>query len=282
MAIRTGCEVVQRIKVVVAEALGRRVKDLVRGRHCYRCTCDERSSACDGDYTVFGDQLVQAEAAKGAEKAKGVLRQEVGRNITVRLTLTWGIRGGTRSRWWPDLEELLRDAKNATPEVAGPRGQRKARRRRRPLQERHPQDVEPTRRIDEEDLDLIDEDDVTRTATVVQQQSQNQPKKWPAPLGPAIPCAVFSCGSSAVASAAVQLHIHDRPSGGPRVRAARRRGVQGAPRAEVDVGREAGGQHHRLFARVRVDSEDPLAERRGNVQAPLSARASPVGDMMPP
>ena len=79
----------QRIKVVVAEALGRRVKDPrleVVTVTDSRVTNDLQHATVY--YTVFGDEVAQADAAKGLEKAKGVLRQEVGRNITVRLTPT--------------------------------------------------------------------------------------------------------------------------------------------------------------------------------------------------
>ena len=82
-------ELAQRIKVVVAEALGRRVKDpRLEGVTVTDARVTNDLQHATVYYTVFGDEAAQADAAKGLEKAKGVLRQEVGRNITVRLTPT--------------------------------------------------------------------------------------------------------------------------------------------------------------------------------------------------
>ena len=88
----------QRIKVVVAEALGRKVKDpRLEGITVTDARVTNDLQHATVYYTVFGDQAVQADAAKGLEKAKGVLRQEVGRNITARLTPTLEFVAW----WWP-------------------------------------------------------------------------------------------------------------------------------------------------------------------------------------
>ena len=69
----------QRIKVVVAEALGRRVKDpRLEGVTVTDARVTNDLQHATVYYTVFGDEVAQADAAKGLEKAKGVLRQEVG------------------------------------------------------------------------------------------------------------------------------------------------------------------------------------------------------------
>ena len=112
-------------------------------------------------YTVFGDQLVQAEAAKGLEKAKGVLRQEVGRNITVRLTPTLEFVADQIPVNASNLEELLRAAKKRDAEVAALAASAKHAGDADPYKSDTPQDVELDEDdFDEEDLDLIDEDDV--------------------------------------------------------------------------------------------------------------------------
>lgn len=109
----------QRIKVVVAEALGRRVKDprvepiTVTDA---RVTNDLQHATIY--YTVFGDEIAHADAARALEKAKGVLRQEVGRNITVRLTPTLEFVADQIPVNASNLEELLREAKRRDAEVA--------------------------------------------------------------------------------------------------------------------------------------------------------------------
>ena len=78
-----------RIKVVVAEALDRRVKDPRLG---FITITDARVT---GDlqhatvfYTVYGDEESRAGTAAALESARGVLRSEVGRRTGIRLTPT--------------------------------------------------------------------------------------------------------------------------------------------------------------------------------------------------
>ena len=108
-----------RIKVVVAQALERRVKDPRLGFVTItdaRVTNDLQHATVY--YTVFGNDEEQDGTRKALESAKGVLRAEVGRNITARLTPTL--------EFVPDeipvnaslLEELLRAAKAKDAEVA--------------------------------------------------------------------------------------------------------------------------------------------------------------------
>jgi ribosome-binding factor A len=109
----------QRIKVVVAEALSRRVKDpRLEGITVTDARVTNDLQHATIYYTVFGDQLVQSEAVKGLEKAKGVLRQEVGRNITARLTPTLEFVADQIPVQASNLEELLREAKKRDAEVA--------------------------------------------------------------------------------------------------------------------------------------------------------------------
>ncbi|GAC1596761.1 MAG: hypothetical protein NVS3B6_03610 [Pseudarthrobacter sp.] len=109
----------QRIKVVVAEALGRKVKDpRLEGITVTDARVTNDLQHATIYYTVFGDQAVQSDAAKGLEKAKGVLRQEVGRNVTVRLTPTLEFVADQIPVVASNLEELLREAKKRDAEVA--------------------------------------------------------------------------------------------------------------------------------------------------------------------
>lgn len=109
----------QRIKVVVAEALGRKVKDpRLEGITVTDARVTNDLQHATIYYTVFGDQAVQADAAKGLEKAKGVLRQEVGRNITARLTPTLEFVADRIPEVASNLEELLKAARQRDAEVA--------------------------------------------------------------------------------------------------------------------------------------------------------------------
>jgi ribosome-binding factor A len=109
----------QRIKVVVAEALRKRAKDprleTVTVTDA-RVTNDLQHATVY--YTVFGDEVAQAEASAGLEKARGVLRQEVGRNVTVRLTPTLEFVPDEVPVNASHLEELLKVAKARDAEVA--------------------------------------------------------------------------------------------------------------------------------------------------------------------
>ncbi|MFD1213578.1 30S ribosome-binding factor RbfA [Arthrobacter sp. GCM10027362] len=109
----------QRIKVVVAQALGKRVKDPRVDAITItdaRVTNDLQHATVY--YTVFGDDQAQQGARAALEKAKGVLRSEVGRNITVRLTPTLEFVPDEIPVNADHLEELLRKAKARDAEVA--------------------------------------------------------------------------------------------------------------------------------------------------------------------
>lgn len=78
-----------RIKVVVAETLERRVKDPRLGFVTItdvRVTPDLREATVF--YTVLGDDAARAETAAALESAKGIVRAEVGRQTQVRFTPT--------------------------------------------------------------------------------------------------------------------------------------------------------------------------------------------------
>lgn len=76
-----------RIRVVVAETLQRRIKDPRLGYVTItdtRVTGDLREATVF--YTVYGDEQERADSAAALESAKGVLRSEVGRQTGVRYT----------------------------------------------------------------------------------------------------------------------------------------------------------------------------------------------------
>ncbi|MEC4020594.1 30S ribosome-binding factor RbfA [Streptomyces sp. H27-D2] len=78
-----------RIQVVVAETLDRRIKDPRLGFVTItdtRITGDLRDATVF--YTVFGDDEDRAASAAALESAKGVLRSEVGKQVGVRFTPT--------------------------------------------------------------------------------------------------------------------------------------------------------------------------------------------------
>jgi ribosome-binding factor A len=109
----------QRIKVVVAEGLRSRVKDPRVADITItdaRVTNDLQHATVY--YTVFGDETAQAETAIGLERAKGVLRAEVGKNITVRLTPTLEFVADKIPENASNLEALLRVAKERDAKLA--------------------------------------------------------------------------------------------------------------------------------------------------------------------
>lgn len=78
-----------RIKVVVAETLDRRIKDPRLGFVTItdaRVTGDLQNASVY--YTVYGGEDEQLSTAAALESAKGVLRSEVGRRTGIRLTPT--------------------------------------------------------------------------------------------------------------------------------------------------------------------------------------------------
>ncbi|GAA3700532.1 30S ribosome-binding factor RbfA [Zhihengliuella alba] len=109
----------QRIKVVVAQALGKVVKDPRVDSITVtdaRVTSDLQQATIY--YTVFGDDVAKEDAAKALEKAKGVLRKEVGRNLTIRLTPSLEFVADEIPVNASHLEDLLRQAKERDAEVA--------------------------------------------------------------------------------------------------------------------------------------------------------------------
>ncbi|HEX5512724.1 MAG TPA: 30S ribosome-binding factor RbfA [Actinomycetales bacterium] len=108
-----------RIKVVVAETLERRVKDPRLG---FITITDARVT---GDlqhatvfYTVFGDDTEKQATAAALESARGVLRSEVGRRTGVRLTPTLEFVADAVPENAAAIDDLLQQAAARDAEVA--------------------------------------------------------------------------------------------------------------------------------------------------------------------
>ena len=107
-----------RIKVVVAETLERRIKDPRLGFVTItdaRVTADLHEATVF--YTVFGDDTERQGTAQALESAKGVLRSEVGRRTGVRFTPTLTFVSDEIPETTEHLEDLLRKAAAADAEV---------------------------------------------------------------------------------------------------------------------------------------------------------------------
>lgn len=108
-----------RIKVVVAETLERRVKDPRLGFVTVtdtRVTNDLQHATVF--YTVFGDEAEKSSTAAALESARGVLRSEVGRRTGVRLTPTLQFVADAVPENAQHIDELLRTAAAQDAEVA--------------------------------------------------------------------------------------------------------------------------------------------------------------------
>jgi ribosome-binding factor A len=108
-----------RIKVVVAETLERRVKDPRLG---FVTVTDARVT---GDlqhatvfYTVFGDESEKSSTAAALESARGVLRSEVGRRTGTRLTPTLEFIADAVPENAAAIDHLLQEAAARDAEVA--------------------------------------------------------------------------------------------------------------------------------------------------------------------
>ncbi|WP_432039153.1 30S ribosome-binding factor RbfA [Streptomyces cucumeris] len=107
-----------RIRVVVAETLQRRIKDPRLGYVTItdtRITGDLREATVF--YTVFGDDEERAASAAALESAKGVLRSEVGRQTGVRFTPTLTFVPDALPDNARTIDDLLAKAKAADEQV---------------------------------------------------------------------------------------------------------------------------------------------------------------------
>ncbi len=107
-----------RIRVVVAETLQRRIKDPRLGYVTItdtRVTGDLREATVF--YTVYGDEEERAASAAALESAKGVLRSEVGRQTGVRFTPTLAFVPDAVPENARTIDDLLAKARAADAQV---------------------------------------------------------------------------------------------------------------------------------------------------------------------
>ena len=100
-----------RVKVIVAETLEKRIKDPRLGFITVtevRVTQDIREASVF--YTVYGDEEARASTAAALESAKGVLRSEVGKQTGVKFTPTLEFIPDAIPETAAHLEELLKAA----------------------------------------------------------------------------------------------------------------------------------------------------------------------------
>lgn len=149
-----------RIKVVVAETLERRVKDPRLG---FVTVTDTRVT---GDlqhatvfYTVYGDETEKAATAAALESAKGKLRSEMGKAVGTRLTPTLEFVADAVPENAASIADLLAAAKAKDAEVAALAQGKQYAGEADPY--RHPEldDVAPDDEDDDEGDDQDDEDD---------------------------------------------------------------------------------------------------------------------------
>lgn len=112
-------KIADRIQVIVAEMLERRVKDPRLGFVTVtdvRVTGDLQHASVF--YTVFGDEEARAGSAAALESAKGLIRSEVGKQTGIRLTPTLEFIADAIPQTAKHLEDALREAAARDAEVA--------------------------------------------------------------------------------------------------------------------------------------------------------------------
>lgn len=109
----------QRIKVLVAEALRRAVKDdRVEPVTVTEVRVTNDLQHATVYYTVLGDEAAAEAAHQGIQDNRGVLRREVGRGLTIRLVPTLEFVSDTVPEVAAHLEDVLRAARERDAELA--------------------------------------------------------------------------------------------------------------------------------------------------------------------
>lgn len=119
MAGPRNAKVGDRIKVVVAQMLERRVKDPRLG---FVTITDVRMTG-DGQqasvfYTVMGDERQRADTAAALKSATGIIRSEVGKQLGTRLTPSLAFFLDAVPETAKEIEDLLARVKASDDEVA--------------------------------------------------------------------------------------------------------------------------------------------------------------------
>ena len=109
-----------RIQVIVAEMLERRVKDPRLGFVTVtdvRVTGDLREATVF--YTVMGDQVEREATATALQSATGLIRSEVGKQTGIKFTPTIAFVADAVPESAAHIEDLLREARERDEKVAG-------------------------------------------------------------------------------------------------------------------------------------------------------------------
>lgn len=112
-------KIADRIKVVVAETLDKRVKDPRLGFVTItdvRVTGDLQNATLF--YTVLGEDADLEGTRAALASAKGMLRREVGKNLSIRLTPTLEFIADAVPAAAAEIEDLLRAARERDAKVA--------------------------------------------------------------------------------------------------------------------------------------------------------------------
>ena len=112
-------KVADRIRVIVAEMLERRIKDARLGFVTVtdvRVTADTQHASIF--YTVLGDDEERAGSAAALESAKGLIRSEVGRQLGMRHTPTLEFVHDALPETAAHIEHLLAKARSEDAAVA--------------------------------------------------------------------------------------------------------------------------------------------------------------------
>lgn len=136
-----------RVKVIVAETLEKRIKDPRLGFITVtdvRVSPDIREASVF--YTVYGDEESRAATAAALESAKGVLRTEVGKQTGVKFTPSLEFIPDAIPETAAHLEELLKQAAEADAAV-----------HEQAAQATYAGESDPYRRPDEESDDEVDD-----------------------------------------------------------------------------------------------------------------------------
>ena len=110
----------ERIQVIVAEMLDRRIKDPRLGFVTItdvRVTGDLQHASVF--YTVYGDDKARADTAAALKAATGMLRSEVGKQLGVRLTPSLEFIPDALPENAGHIADLLREAQERDAAVAG-------------------------------------------------------------------------------------------------------------------------------------------------------------------
>ncbi|MGO1182667.1 MAG: 30S ribosome-binding factor RbfA [Micrococcaceae bacterium] len=109
----------QRIKVLIAEAMRKAVKDdRVEPVTITEVRVTNDLQHASVYYTVLGDDTVVAAAREGMDANRGILRREVGRGLTIRLVPTLEFIPDTVPEAAAHLEDVLRAARERDAEIA--------------------------------------------------------------------------------------------------------------------------------------------------------------------